>query len=58
MAAPFIAGLLARLLSDNTAILKMKGDASRSAAMLQMLVGRARKLGLPQTSQEGYGLPI
>jgi Subtilase family len=58
MAAPFISGILARLLSDNTNILKMAGDAQRSAAMLQMLVGRARVLGLPQVSQEGYGLPI
>lgn len=57
MAAPFISGLLARLLSDNGNILNMMGNAQRSAAMLQMLVGRARRLGLPQGAQEGYGLP-
>jgi len=58
MAAPFITGLLARLLSDNGNILNAFGDAGRSAAMLQMLVGRARLLGLPQAPMEGYGLPI
>jgi subtilisin family serine protease len=57
MAAPFISGLLARLLSNNGNILNMIGNAQRSAAMLQMLVSRARLLGLPQGSQEGYGLP-
>ena len=57
MAAPYVSGLLASLLSDNTNILNMAGSAERSAAMLQMLVGRARALGLPQKSQEGYGLP-
>ncbi len=58
MAAPFISGMLARLLSDNGNILNMLGSAERSAAMLQMLVGRARLLSLPQVSQEGYGLPF
>ena len=57
MAAPFVSGVLARLLADNTNILNMIGDAERSAAMLQILVGRARLLGLPQPAQEGYGLP-
>lgn len=57
MAAPFVSGVLARLLAGNTNILNMIGDAERSAAMLQMLVGRARLLGLPQPAQEGYGLP-
>jgi subtilisin family serine protease len=57
MAAPFISGLLARLLSNNGNILNMIGNAQRSAAMLQMLVGRARLLGLPQGAMEGYGLP-
>lgn len=57
MAAPFITGLLARLLSDNNNILNMVGNAQRSSVMLQILVGRARVLGLPQMSQEGYGLP-
>ncbi len=57
MAAPFITGVLARLLSNNTNILNMMGDAERSAAMLQMLIGRARLLGLPQRFQEGFGLP-
>ncbi|MEY2926638.1 MAG: hypothetical protein RL367_1115, partial [Pseudomonadota bacterium] len=34
------------------------GNAQRSALMLQMLVARGRVLGLPQASQEGYGLPV
>jgi subtilisin family serine protease len=58
MAAPFISGVLARLLSTNSNILNMRGNADRSAAMLQMLVGRARMLKLPQAVQEGYGLPL
>jgi subtilisin family serine protease len=57
MAAPFISGMLAQLLSNNANVLKMMGSAERSAAMLQMLVGRAKTLKLPQTAQEGYGLP-
>ena len=57
MAAPFVTGMLARLLSTNTNILDMTGNAQRSAAMLQMLVGRAKVLKLPQAAQEGYGLP-
>ena len=56
MAAPFVTGVLARLLSDNNNILAMAGTAERSAAMLQMLVGRAHMLGLPQAVMEGYGL--
>lgn len=58
MAAPFVTGMLARLLSANGNILNMFGSAERSAAMLQMLVGRAKVLKLPQASQEGYGLPV
>ena len=57
MAAPFIVGILARLLSTNGNILSMAGNAVRSAAMMQMLVSRAKVLKLPQSSQEGYGLP-
>lgn len=57
MAAPFITGVLGRLLSDNANILNMMGNADRSAAMLQMLLGRARLLGLPQPYHEGFGLP-
>jgi Subtilase family len=57
MAAPYVSGLLASVLSDNGNILNMMGNAERSAAMLQMVVGRARALNLPQKSQEGYGLP-
>lgn len=58
MAAPFIVGILARLLSANGNILGMAGNAARSAAMMQMLVSRAKVLQLPQSSQEGYGLPV
>ena len=58
MAAPFIAGMLARLLSANGNILNMAGGPDRSAAMLQMLVGRAKVLKLPQVAHEGYGLPL
>jgi subtilisin len=57
MAAPFISGILAQLLSSNTNVLNMMGNAQRSAAMLQMLVGRAKILKLPQKAHEGYGLP-
>ena len=57
MAAPYISGLLAALLSANNNVLQMPGSAERSAAMLQMLVSRARILGLPQVVQEGFGLP-
>jgi subtilisin family serine protease len=58
MAAPFITGMLARLLSANTNILNMIGGPERSAAMMQMLIGRAKVLRLPQVAQEGYGLPV
>jgi len=58
MAAPFVAGILARLLSDTPAVLGMFGGAERSAAMLQLLVGSAIVLQLPQRAQEGYGLPL
>lgn len=58
MAAPFISGMLARLLSANTNILNMTGTVERSAAMRQMLVSRAKVLQLSQPSQEGYGLPV
>jgi subtilisin len=57
MAAPYVTGILAALLSANANVLQMMGNAERSAAMLQMLVGRARVLGLPQSIEEGYGLP-
>lgn len=57
MAAPYVTGMLAAALSDNGNVLNMVGNADRSAAMLQMLVSRARFLGLPQRAQEGYGLP-
>ena len=57
MAAPFVTAMLARFLSDNTNILNMAGTAERSSAMLQMLIARAHVLRLPQSSQEGYGLP-
>jgi subtilisin family serine protease len=57
MSAPYISGLLAALLSGNNNVLQMQGNAARSAATLQMLVGRAHLLGLPQVVQEGFGLP-
>lgn len=57
MATPYVAGLLAGLLSANNNVLQMAGNAQRSAVMLQMLVSRTRVLGLPQVIQEGYGLP-
>lgn len=58
MAAPFVTGILARLLSGNSNVLNMMGNAQRSAAMLQMLIGQARRLLLPQMPQEGFGLPV
>jgi subtilisin family serine protease len=57
MAAPFVAGLLARILSDTPEILGMYGDEKRSAAMTQLLVARARLMRMPQRSYEGWGLP-
>jgi subtilisin family serine protease len=57
MSAPYISGVLAALLSANGNVLQMPGTAERSAAMFQMLFGRAHVLGLPQVVQEGYGLP-
>ncbi|MER8640182.1 S8 family serine peptidase [Mesorhizobium sp. M1365] len=57
MAAPFVAGVLALLLSGNNNILNMAGTAERSTAMLQMLIARAKRLNLPQVAHEGYGLP-
>jgi subtilisin family serine protease len=57
MAAPFISGILARLLSGNLNILEGFGNAERSAAMMQMLIARANVLGMPQAVHEGYGLP-
>lgn len=58
MAAPFVSGVLARLLSANPNIRDAMGSADRSAAALQILIGRARKLLLPQSGQEGHGLPV
>jgi subtilisin family serine protease len=57
MAAPYVAGMLARVLSNTPAVLNATGDAARSAAMLGLLIGGARALRLPQRGQEGYGLP-
>ncbi len=57
MAAPYVAGMLARYLSGNGNVLRAVGNAQRSATMLQMLVARAHRLGLPQVAFEGYGLP-
>ncbi len=57
MAAPYVAGMLARLLSDQPAVLNSVGDAHRSEAMLQLLITRAKALRLPQRVEEGYGLP-
>jgi subtilisin family serine protease len=56
MAAPYVAGILARVLSNTPAVLNAPGDAARSAAMLGLLIGGARALRLPQRGQEGYGL--
>lgn len=57
MAAPFVAGMLALLLSGRPDILAMPANAAKSTAMLQMLIAGAKLLGLPQRSHEGYGLP-
>ncbi|WP_352845946.1 S8 family serine peptidase [Mesorhizobium sp. M0767] len=57
MAAPFVAGVLALLLSGNNNVLNMVGNAERSTAMLHMLIARAKRLNLPQVAHEGYGLP-
>jgi subtilisin len=57
MAAPFVSGVLARVLSDTPKVLHMIGDAQRSAAMIQLLVARASLMGMPQRSHEGHGWP-
>lgn len=57
MAAPFVSGVLARLLSDAPAVLNQIGDAQRSAAMIQLLIARSTLIGMPQRSQEGHGWP-
>jgi subtilisin family serine protease len=57
MAAPYVTGILARFLSGNGNIMAMNRGPDRSAAMVQMLIGRAKVLRLPQLAQEGYGLP-
>jgi len=56
MAAPYVAGMLARVLSNTPQVLNTLGDATRSATMLGLLIGGARALRLPQRGQEGYGL--
>lgn len=58
MAAPFVSGILARFLSGNPNIMAMERNQLRSAAMVQMLIARAKVLRLPQAAQEGYGLPV
>jgi subtilisin family serine protease len=57
MSAPFVSGVLARALSDTPAVLGSTGNAQRSAAMIQLLVGVAMLLNMPQKSHEGWGWP-
>lgn len=56
MAAPYVAGILARVLSNSPQVLNAPADAARSTAMLGLLIGGARALRLPRRVQEGYGL--
>lgn len=58
MAAPFVSGVAAALLSANGNLLNAFGDTQRSAAIVQLLVSRARPLGFAQSGFEGYGLPL
>lgn len=57
MAAPFVAGMLARLLSSNPAVRDASPSGNRTTEMLQLLLARAQRLGLPQIYHEGFGLP-
>ena len=57
MAAPFVAGMLARLLSSNPAVRDAPPSGNRTTEMLQLLLARAQRLGLPQIYHEGFGLP-
>jgi len=57
MAAPYVTGMLARLLSQHNHLLGELGTADRSARMLKLMIDAAGRLGLPQRVQEGYGTP-
>jgi subtilisin len=56
MACPAVTGALARLLSDNAKILKVRRDAPRSQAILQLLFTNCLPRGFGP-DYEGHGLP-
>jgi subtilisin len=56
MAAPYVTGYAARLISQDQGILAMPRDAARADAMIQLLLGAAKTLGFAQQF-EGRGLP-
>lgn len=58
MAAPFVSGVMAVLLAKNPNVLNALGNGDRSAAMLQMLIARAKAFGFSSLSYEGYGVPL
>lgn len=58
MAAPFVSGVMAVLLSKNPNVLNALGNGDRSAAMLQMLIARSKAFGFSSQSFEGYGVPL
>lgn len=56
MASPVVTGIAAVLLSRNPNLLGARGDAERSAAMMQMLTSRATVLSFGSPDYEGFGL--
>jgi subtilisin len=56
MACPAVTGVLARLLSENPAVLKMAPDSNRAVAIKKLLFDRAQTLGF-KLELEGKGLP-
>ncbi len=56
MASPAVAGMAARLLAANPAVMSMPRDAARSDAMRKLLIDSCKSLGLG-VLLEGAGLP-
>ena len=57
MACPAVTGVLARLLSQSTAVLNMPRNADRADAIKTLLFNHAQSLGLGGVGFEGKGLP-